>query len=214
MKTLLLALCLCFHPVVSHAQAAHDLQGMSGGIGARNRETQLQLTTTIVKQYYDPAASGFSLLRIVLRMTYTNTGKRPILLDKKSSLIYRSTVSKSLKAAAAKKYEHVLTSSFFDLRDAGVRVGETPEEGAFVILEPGAAHAVETLYGLNVDDCTEIGEGNLRPGKHFLQVRVATWYYLSRPEEYRERWRSKGYLWWENVTSEPMPFRVEKKCAA
>lgn len=173
----------------------------------------MRLTTSSVRQYYDPAAPGFSLMRWVLRLTYTNTGERPVLLDKKSSLVYRSLVSKSLKAAASERYVSETTSSFFDLRAAGIRTGEAPEENAFLILRPGESHVVEKVYGVHVDDCTEAGKGNLRPGRYFLQLRVATWYYLSRPEDYREQWHDKGYLWAEDVTSQPMPFTVEKKCA-
>ena len=51
---------------------------------------------------------------------------------------------------------------------------------------------------------------DLRPGAYFLQVRVATWFYFADPNEYRELWRNEGYLWSENMTSEPMPFKIEK----
>jgi hypothetical protein len=171
----------------------------------------LQLTTGIVGQRYT-VESHDSFLRWTLRFTYTNTGERPILLDKKSTLISRSMVSRSLKAAAAKKYIRNASYSFFDLSKVGFRVDELPQEDAFATLKPGESYSVEyDGFGQRLYDGTEDSEDDLHPGAYFLQLRVAAWYYLVPPEPYREQWREKGYLWSQDIISEPMRFVVEKK---
>lgn len=155
-----------------------------------------------------------STSRWTLRLTYANTGEQTILLDRRSSAIFRSMVSRSLKAAAAKRYTETTRFSYFDLRKVGFREGEFPREDAFVTLKPGELYSLEKEgFGVRLYDGTKDSEDELRPGHYFLQLRVATRYYLIQPEEYRERWRDKGYLWSKNVISEPMPFTVEKKPA-
>jgi hypothetical protein len=51
-----------------------------------------------------------------LNLTYSNTGNRPILFEKKSSLIYRKLISRNFKAASDGKYEYDESSSFIDVR--------------------------------------------------------------------------------------------------
>ena len=59
-------------------------------------------------------------------------------------------------------------------------------------------------------DGTKDSKDFLHPGNYFLQLKVTTWYYLVPPEMYREKWRDKGYLWSQNMTSLPMAFTVNK----
>jgi hypothetical protein len=207
-----LRLILCAYLVSTGAQGQTPLARQTVGalIGTQNKQAQLQLTTSVVRGCYASERTT-TTLRWTLRLTYTNVGRQPILLDKKSSLIPRSLVSRSLKDAAAEKYESDTTSTFLDVRKAGVRTEAAPEEDAFVTLKPGESYSLEANYGVHLYDGTKESQDFLRPGNHFLQVRVATWYYLHSPEEYRARWRDKGYLWSQTVTSLPMPFSVNKQ---
>jgi len=63
---------------------------------------------------------------------------------------------------------------------------------------------------LSLYDGTSNTKDALHPGTYFLHVRVATWFYFADPNEYAALWRNEGYLWSENMTSEPMAFQVEK----
>jgi hypothetical protein len=119
-------------------------------------------------------------------------------------------VSRNLKAAAANKYEYNASFSFYDLRKAGIRMETPPEEEAFVTLKPGESYSLQTDFGVQLYNGTKDSEDFVHPGNHLLQLRVATWYYLVSPDTYREQWRSKGYLWSQNITSLPMPFTVKK----
>ncbi len=178
---------------------------------SQSQQPQLQLTASIANQRYT-VEYGVRMLRWTLKLTYTNAGSEPILLDKKSSLIYRSMASRSLKAAASKKYEYDLTSHFItveNMRKAGFRDGD-PQEDAFITLRPGESYSLKTDYGARPYDRAKAPDG-LRPGSYFLELRVATWYYYFDPAPYSEKWRSKGHLWSQNVTSQPMPFTIEKQ---
>ena len=211
MKILHLILCICLNLTFAQAQTPSDGYQRNRQSLNQDGKAQLQLTTKIIKQHYE---GSFAFLRWTLELTYTNMGNQTILLDKNSSLIYRSTVSRNLKAAASKKYEAETRSSFISvssMKAAGFRFGSVPEVDAFVTLRQGESYSLETIYGARVYDGTKDNEDYLRPGNHFLQVRVATWYYFNEPGVYRERWGNRGYLWSQDVTSLPMQFTVEKK---
>jgi hypothetical protein len=99
---------------------------------------------------------------------------------------------------------------FLDLNKAGMRGGDAPHEDVFVTLKAGESYTIMKDSAVNLHDGGKNSKGFLDPGKYFLQVRIATWYYFADPESYREQWRDKGYLWSKNITSDPMPFTVKK----
>jgi hypothetical protein len=175
----------------------------SDNVGPVNRgqnQKQLQLTTSIVRERYC-SGRGAKFLEWTLNLEYTNRGDRPILLDKKSSRVSRSFVSRNLRAAAARQYESAPIPVYGDLGALGF-VG-TPEEDKFVVLNPGESLTLQGDCRINVYD--------FRSKNHVLQVKVSTWRYYADPKEYRDKWIGKGYLWFEVVTSEPMPFTIEKQ---
>ena len=181
------------------------------GVLANSQQDQakLRLYTTIVNERFS-LERGDRTLRLTLKLTYTNDGPRPILLDRKSTLIYRTMVSKSLKAAASQRYIEDQTFYFTDLNKAGMRGASDPEEQAFIRLEPGESYTVLDEPEVVLSTGPKTAKEFLSGGDYFLQVQVATWYYWADWKEYRERWSDKGYLWSSNMTSEPMPFTVQK----
>jgi len=149
----------------------------------------------------------------MVNLIYSNTGKRPILLDKKSSLVYRKLLSSNLKAVSKRKYDYDESSSFIDVRSmqaAGISAESTPQKEAFIILKPGESYSLKKEIILRLYDGTKDTEDFLHPGTYFLQLRVATWYYFVDPEEYREKWSAEGYLWSQNITSAPMSLTIQK----
>src|SRR5829696_3815433 len=160
-------------------------------------EAQLQLSTSILEQRYSVEA-GSRYLRLLLNLIYSNTGNRPILLDKKSSLVYRKLVSKTLKAASQKKYVYDARASFIfveAMRAVGMRMDSPTEREAFVTIKPGESYSLKAEVILYLYDGTKDTEDRLHPGTHLLQVKVATWFYFADVDEYREKWRDEGYLW-------------------
>lgn len=96
------------------------------------------------------------------------------------------------------------------MQAAGLQMTGTPEKEAFVTLVPGESYSVRKEIRLRLYAGTKDTRDFLHPGIHFLQVRVATWYYFVDPDIYREKWNDEGYLWSENVTSLRMRVDVEK----
>ena len=209
MKVFVLALCLSLGFDLAHAQKSKCVPPTTP---PRDNAAQLQLTTSVAEASYT-VASGSTLLRLGLNLEYRNVGTRPILLDKKSSLIYRRIVSKNLKAVAACKYLHDISSHFIfteSMKAAGFRFDTAPERAEFLTLKPGESLSLKDEIIFYVDDGSKDTKDNLHPGNYILQVRVAAWFYFADPAEWEQKWGNEAYLWSENVTSEPMPFTVEK----
>jgi hypothetical protein len=214
MKGLLLTLCLALCVAVTDAQKSFEAANSITTNTDQNAEAKLHLSTSIMEQQYSVRA-GSRLLRLLLNLTYVNMGERPILIDKKSSLIYRKMISRNLKAATDKKYEYDESSSFSDvssMQAAGFQVDMriAPEKEAFITLKSGESYSLKKEVILRLYDGTKDTEEFLHPGTHFLQLRVATWYYFTDPAIYQNQWRDQGYVWSQNITSEPMSFKVEK----
>lgn len=142
-------------------------------------EAQLRLSTSIIEQQYS-VERGSKFLRLLLNLTYSNTGNQPILLDKKSSLIYRKLVSRSLKAASKKRYEYDATSHFITLRSlqaVGMRLDSPPERETFVTIKPGESYSLKpTEVVLALYDGTKDTEDDLRSGTHFLHALIKAGY--------------------------------------
>lgn len=178
----------------------------------RDNAVRLQLTTTIAEARYSIESGSKSLL-LTLNLDYQNVGTRPILLDKKSSYIYRRIVTKNLKTLAACRYLYDASSHAIgmeNMRAVGFRYTE-PERSEFVTLDPGKSLRMERRISLSLYHGTEDSKDYLHPGNYLLQVRVAAWFYFADPAEWEQKWGNQAYLWSENVTSEPMSFTVEKR---
>ena len=212
MKLLSLILCsiLCF--TIADAQESF---GVSNGITTnvyQSARARLELSTSVSEQRYS-VESGSRQVHLTLNLTYSNIGKRSILLDKKSSLIYRKLLSSSLKAASKSKYEYDESSSFVSTRSmqaGGIRLEESPEREAFILLKSVESFSLKKELVLRLYDGTKNTEDFLHPGTYFLQISVATWYYFADPDEYRAKWNAGGYLWSQNITSVPMSLTIAK----
>lgn len=180
------------------------------GEQAKARDTpRLVLETSIRDENY-VADRNRTMVRWVLLLKYKNVGTEPILLYKKSSLIHRSMISRTLKAALRGKYDQETASHFIAvkaMRAAGF-LERLPDESDFTTLRPGETHSVETEYGVEADG--DLGPKNGQASaQHFIQVMVTTWYFYDDPTVYRDKWRDKGYLWTQSVKSQPMSFTIK-----
>jgi hypothetical protein len=168
---------------------------------------RLQLSTSITKEQY--CFDGYSpRLQLTLRLGFTNVGSTRVLLDKSSSVIERSLVSRNSNDAAAKKYLAETTYSY----NLGRILREgLPDESFFVTLEPNESYSLDKDLGQLLYDGTKDSRDDLHPGNYVLQIRVGTWSYALPSEPYRKLWREKGFLWTKMTTSLPMPFTVVKQ---
>lgn len=178
----------------------------------RDDAVRLQLNTSILETRYS-VESGSTSLRLTLKLHYLNAGTRPILLDRKSSVVYRKIVSRNLKALSACKYLYDASLHFIGVESmeaVGFRTRGEPERSEFTLLKPGESLDLKDEIRLSLHDGSKDTKDDLHPGSYVLQVRVAAWFYFAEAEEYQQKWGNEAYVWSGNVTSEPMPFTVEK----
>jgi len=204
MKPLVLVLTFALSciPVLKETSAAPKSRiGLTGGVAPK---AQLQLTTTIVRE-----RSCFpGHLSLELRFRFRNVGDEPVILDK-LSFVDRTLVSMSLKAAASKKYQQKIRAHLY----ADTFPVNPTDLSDFAIIGPGEVFDLEsgqTRVSLFVSEGKHQSKDHLPPGNYFLQVDVATWTYFGDAKQLRVKWRDKGRLWSEGVTSQPMPFAVKQ----
>jgi len=181
---------------------------------ARQAQTSLELTTTIIRQRYCSEAEGDHTLRLDLRLRYKNIGQRDIILYRGSSLAFRQMISSTVQDAASLRY-------LLDLSLA-VAVTGLPEiatrrdlDRNFVVLAPNATF--ETIAGtgnrifVKKSDAEKDSVGTFGTGEYVLQIQVPTFPYPETvANELRQRWKTTGELWTSGVVSRPMTFKVEK----
>lgn len=204
----LIALNLLCLPLLFVSQSSSPRVTVSQAPVAQAESELLQLTTSVVSENYCSEMDA-TFLQWRLKLTYTNVGQHPVLLDAKSKWIYRTLVSRDLKAATAQRYEQAPESFFGDLAKFGFK--NTPEQASFIVLKPGEVFNVDSDARVMVDDGRPDIANDLGVGDHVLQVRVATWYYFAAPAAYREQWSSRGDLYSANITSVPLPFTIKKE---
>lgn len=187
---------------------------LSGTLGQINTQLEqpVQLTMRTVSGEYCVGDSELDSLRLKVRLTYANKGRRRLILYEGSRLISRIMISRNFTDALAKRFE--VNSSLTQLTASGSKCykGAVPND-CFVILPPGASHEAETVIGLFVvrGDAREIA-GAVKSGDHVVQVEVITWHESDKlAKDLRARWRRYGTVWYEPITSAPVPFTVEKQ---
>jgi hypothetical protein len=174
---------------------------LAPGAGVEADGPALKLTTTAVSQEY--RRGEISALMMRLRLRFTNTGERTIILRKDCTVV-RYFVSRTAEDAAAQKY---VTHGRFTLRpDAKDESpdGAAPDED-FIILRKGESYEAESELTLVLS----VGwEGGVREGDYVLQVKTLTWFdSIKVAQRLRERWQELGHLWSDAVTSEPMAIK-------
>lgn len=181
---------------------------------SHQQKSSLQLTTNIVSQRYCAGDEDLDSLQLELRLCYTNIGRQPLILYKGSNDISRVMVSRDAERAAAGQFE--ANGSVTRVTD-GSRVnveGSTPGE-MFVVLPSGASYQTKTAVSVLVarGDASRVA-GAITADEYVLQVEVPTWAESDDlAKKLRRRWRQSGFLWYDPVTSMPMPFKVEKQRA-
>jgi hypothetical protein len=198
----LLLLAVSYSSTVN-AQAVTSNGPANDGSKSVDSKAQLQLTTSIVEQKYHCA----DFMGLKLRFAFKNTGGVPIILDRRSFVV-RVMVSRDLEASAAKQYESTTTLEYF----GGDSFFADPSDlSKFVILKPGGVYTLEDGVGsFSIDDSESRPKGRLGSGTHFLQVEIGTWPYVTDYKPFQKKWRTMGYLWSQDLISQPMPFVVNK----
>ncbi|MCP9496802.1 MAG: hypothetical protein MSG64_20385 [Pyrinomonadaceae bacterium MAG19_C2-C3] len=178
------------------------------------QNSPLRLSTSIVSQKYCAGDAELDSLQTELRLCYTNVGQQPLILYKGSNNISRVMVSRSAAEAAAGRFEaNGSVTSITDGSHAETE-GAVPGE-AFIVLPPGASYQTEADIAVLVarGDTSKVA-GAVAAGEYVLQVEVPTWSESDDlAKKLRHRWRQSGFLWYDPLTSIPMPLKVEKQRA-
>ena len=181
------------------------------------QERDLQLTASIKAQQSCSVSASHDALHLTLELRYTNTGPRKLILYKGNRLFFQTFISSRgvEDATGAGRTELRTTHSrFFDEQPEKI-AGPAPGS-VFTILSPGASYETRQLISLPV---ARDGEGkfnvSIAAGAHLLSVATSTWYESKQlADELRERWRSRGFLWTDPLTSNTVAFRVDNQRAA
>jgi hypothetical protein len=182
--------------------------------GSRD-EVPIRVTTTVLSQRYckEPGSDVSTNLRMRLRLRYTNVGTQPLILYKHENTVFREMISRDPSAAAARKY--VWDFSLTVVNEGKNAIVDTSvPSSSFIVLRPAQVFDAEAEVTIFVRGGAGVGNDSdgLLPGDYILQVSVSTWP-DSEPlgKLLRTRWQNIGLLWFHDLTSEPMLFRIEKK---
>jgi hypothetical protein len=167
----------------------------------------LQLTTEIVGQRYCTGDADMDGVLLELRLVYRNTGTSPLILYKGSTTVYEIIVRRT---ADGTPEANAHLSWYFD---KPWTVDASSFKKMFVILPPNATFETQTRIRVFVtrDDSTHF-QGAVESGEHYLQVTIPTWPGSEELADAMQRkWRAKGILWQNAVTSLPMKFTIAKQ---
>jgi len=171
---------------------------------------QLKLKTTVVSQYYCPGDDDLDGLTLGLKYTYTNAGNETFILAKDSSEFSQMIVSKNENGSVGARE---MNPVFTWIPSGESKAKPNDLNRYFVILKPNQSYSHRSVARVFVFREGRSGiAGAVRDGRHFLQLRVATW--PGSGELYQElkaAWKEHGTLWGDSVLSEPMPFTVVPK---
>jgi hypothetical protein len=197
MKILHLLLILCAACAVTvNGQSTPRSSGVEMSFGLDPLYAHVELTKDLILLRY----CSDDRLEFVVRLNFSNKSKGPVVLVKRWRSSSAYLVSRTFENAIKKKYEfivHIL---------GGVDPADSvPDESSFILLKPGGSYSLEQKVNLN-------HRKSMRTGHHVLQMVVDNWPYFGASNiEWRERFRNRGYLWTDSITSVPMPFNVTKK---
>jgi len=178
----------------------------------RFRQTRdLQLAASISRQEQCTSRSDSDILRLTLRLRYANVGRQKLILYKGNRRFFQVFISRSGPEAGSSGNE--LRSTHARYFDEKLERMATPTPGsAFTILSPGSSYETTELISVQIArDRDARFNVSIGPGEHLLHVVSSTWYESRKlAEDLRQRWRTRGLLWTEPITSNGVAFVVGK----
>jgi hypothetical protein len=171
---------------------------------------RLTLTTTITDERYCGTDYTDMVIDLSLHLTFTNSSSRQLILYKGSGdVTYYVLVAADKQRILKKQYESTIQLRW-STRSVTLHEGAQPGD-EFVVLSPGESFQADGSVSFPID----LKPGTdlfLKPGQHVIQVGVATWPTDEKQlNRLRKKWEHVGYLWDDDVRSEPMALVVETK---
>ncbi|MEW6130530.1 MAG: hypothetical protein AB1757_26080 [Acidobacteriota bacterium] len=175
-------------------------------------KTPLQLTIKILKKKYcNPYGSQHDRLQLRLQLKYSNVSQRKVILYKYSNIVFKKLVADTLERAKAGRYKQIYDVSY-EIVGQHKPFDKNKPNSAFVILAPKRSLQINLNVSLVIAGHNQEKDDDYPDsGTHFLQISVLTWNNsIEEAEELRERWHNIGEFWFNEITSEPMLFQIEK----
>lgn len=175
---------------------------------AAGQHRDLQLTLAIIEQESCVNGPQTDLLKLALRLRYTNVGKQKLILYRGNRIFYQAFVSRA--DATSPRSLEFRTSHAGYLDSQPEKIDTSTPGSAFITLSPGAAY--ETRQSVAIPVAAQ-GAGrvnvNIAAGEHLLSMTVSTWYESRKlAEGLRARWRERGFLLSEPLSSSAVRFVV------
>lgn len=195
--------------------------GVSTSIGMqlpdRNRKVSetVQLSALIASQQYcfQPVDNRRldETLRLKLRLRVTNVSDETLVIHRYGHAVFNVRLSETLAKARAKNYAYETHATL--MRSLEQRqFDDAAPTNEFRVLRPNESFEYE--YPEQIDITVQDGlqpEQNLNSGNYFLQVKTQTWAWeTKKAAELQRRWARYGYFWFYDITSLPLPLRIEK----
>ncbi|HEY0765469.1 MAG TPA: hypothetical protein VGD61_24035 [Pyrinomonadaceae bacterium] len=171
-------------------------------------DTNPQLTTELVGQRYCTGDADLDGVLLKLRLVYRNTGTSPLILYKGSTDVSQIIVRKTADSSPEVN-SHL---SWYSDRP-WTTVEASSLRKLFVVLQPNTTFETRTSTRVFVtrDDLAHV-QGAVESGDHYLQVTIPTWLGSQElADAIQQKWRSKGILSHDAVTSLPMKFTIAKQ---
>lgn len=190
------------------------LSKKSSFIATMQSSPTLRLKIKVAEQRYCKSqVSRKTSLLMKLQLNYTNVGEEPIILYKSSSDIIEFMISRNLENMTIGQFDVRATQTAVT-DGMPLHVDDLSPGKFFAIVSPGKSFEVRSELSLEVlpnNNDTSL-PSILATGKHYLQIRVATWPMADASvANLRERWKNIGVLWSDSVISLPIQFTVEKQ---
>jgi hypothetical protein len=176
------------------------------------QERDLQLTTNIIGQQACAVNAELDALQLTLQLRYTNVGHRKLILYKGFRIFYQAFISRSQEEAAAQKYEmRTSHARFYDEQPEKIE-GAVPGS-AFTVLSPGSAYETKQVLVLPVArEGKAQFNASIATGDHLLNLTVSTWYESKKlADSLRQRWRARGFLWTDTLSSKSVNFKAQSQ---
>lgn len=146
-------------------------------------------------------------MRLDLKATFTNSSSEPILLSRRTKSSLHGIVS-PIDGGDPLEFH----TPMFEVHLVKNQRPTVPDIKNFVSLGPGESFSINTNFDrIVVRRSRDDDDGDLLPAKYTLKMTFDTWFY--HPNDiaiFQERWKGKGILWTEGITSRPVEFEILK----
>jgi len=173
----------------------------------------LKVTGKVISQAYCYGDNQVFTASMKIGLVFLNTSERPVILSRKMNPPNVTRVAATLAAAKQENFEHQTAGTAAYGHVVEPVFGTRPDPKRFLVLAPGRSYRTEVTSGV-IARFGNAGNipGSVKPGRHFLQLRVDTWPYPTVGPEtvqsVKRVWSAFGDLSTGEVWTNFFPFSI------